>query len=279
MAASIRECQQTMISDQNIPPHQSENERRASAILNAIMSYARLDFSSKIPISDKNDTLDAISIGVNMLGEELQSNAFSLKEKDQIIREVHHRVKNNLQIIASIFNLQAENSNNADFKDLIFVGRNRIKSIALVHEMLYTSLNPRSVNIKEYVQTLVYHIHHSLSKPGAKITLHYDFQDDHFLNTDQIISIGLVINEAVTNSIKYAFPDGNGTISISFSKALKKFKLEIEDNGIGFSDQKTEGTGLGTQLISLLVMQIEGQLKTKSDSKGTAYIISFDAEQ
>src|ERR1043166_7026362 len=128
----------------------NENEERAANILEVIMSYARLDFSTKIRISGKNDTLDAISAGVNMLGEELQSTAFSLKEKDQIIREVHHRVKNNLQIIASIFNLQAENSNNSEFKDLIFVGRNRIKSIALVHEMLYTSVNPRNVNMKEY---------------------------------------------------------------------------------------------------------------------------------
>jgi two-component sensor histidine kinase len=268
-----------MISDKNISPQHNENDRRASSILDVIMSYARLDFSTKVPISGKNDTLDAISVGVNMLGEELQSSAFSLKEKDQIIREVHHRVKNNLQIIASIFNLQAENSNNADFKDLIFVGRNRIKSIALVHEMLYTSINPRSVNIKEYVQTLVYHIHHSLSKPGSKISLQYDFQEEHYLSTDQIISIGLVINEAVTNSIKYAFPNGKGTISISFSRFENKFELEIMDNGIGFSDQKTEGTGLGTQLISLLCLQIEGQLKTKSNSEGTAYFISFNAEQ
>jgi len=128
---------------------QSSGDGRCSTILEVIMAYARLDFSCKTTITNSGDVFDAIGAGVNMLGEELKSSTISLKEKEQLLREIHHRVKNNLQIISSLLSLQSENVKDKKFLALIRESRNRIKSMALENKMLYTTNDLSHVKLQK----------------------------------------------------------------------------------------------------------------------------------
>jgi two-component sensor histidine kinase len=122
---------------------------RANEILEVILSFARLDFTRKVPISDDDDVMDGIGAGVNMLGEELKHSAWSLKEKEHLLKEIHHRVKNNLQIVSSLLNLQSDSITDEKYLGLIKESHNRIMSMALVHEMLYKSKDLSKIELKE----------------------------------------------------------------------------------------------------------------------------------
>src|ERR1043165_914849 len=131
----------------------SENVR-ANEILEVILAYARQNFDRKVSIKSEDSVLDGIGAGVNMLGEELKHSTISLREKEQLIKEIHHRVKNNMQIISSLLSLQTEKSDDEKFNALLRESRNRINSMALVHEMLYKSEDLSKIELREYIETL-----------------------------------------------------------------------------------------------------------------------------
>lgn len=250
---------------------------RVKEILDVIMSYARFDFSKKTSVIG-NDTLDAIGAGVNMLGEELESSTISLKEKEQLLKEIHHRVKNNLQIVSSLLNLQSENILDKRYLDLIIESRNRINSMALVHEMLYSSKDLSKIEIGEYVQRLSVGIQNSLLKNDAEIKFHYSIQPDMYFDIDHMIPLGLILNEIISNSYKYAFTDNKGRIDIEMYKKNNLYKLIVKDNGIGLKvnfDVKRD-SNLGMQLIYMLTEQMDGQVGVDS-VLGVAYEIIFPA--
>lgn len=253
-----------------------QNQQRVNNILEVIMAYARLDFSKKTEVKGNGDVLDAIGAGVNMLGEELEISAVSLKEKEQLLKEVHHRVKNNLQIVSSLLNLQSENILDKKYLDLITDSRNRIISMALVHEMLYASKDLSKIEISEYIQRLCNNIHLSFSKPGSAIHFNFNIQQDLFFDVDHMISIGLILNETVSNSFKYAFPDHAGQINIDLGYTEKGYHLIIQDNGIGLSEtfDLEKDAHLGMQLIAMLSKQMDGKLNI-TRKQGTAYTIIF----
>lgn len=247
-------------------------------ILEVIMAYARLDFSHKTEIGSDGDIFDAIGAGVNMLGEELKSSTISLKEKEQLLREIHHRVKNNLQIISSLLSLQTHNIKDKKFLALIRESRNRIKSMALVHEMLYTTPNLSEVKLKSYVQTLCANIYESYRKPGAVIDFTYSICDEANFEIDRMIPLGLIVNEIVSNSLKHAFNKNLGKIEIGFTcaKGKKQNIIVIKDNGCGLPKGFKPGRdgNLGMQLIFMLGEQINAKVSVES-KKGTAYKIQF----
>lgn len=253
--------------------------KRASDIIEVIMSYARLDFSVKTSVSNNDDVLDAIASGVNMLGEELNSSTVSLKEKDQLLREIHHRVKNNMQIISSLLNLQSDNEKDARVLDLIKDSRSRINSMAIIHEMLYANTNFVYTNFREYVEKLTQSLLSSYLKRDNKIEFVIEIEDSVCFDIDKMIPLGLILNEVITNSLKYAFPsEKSGTIIIKLSQSGKtgKNELQISDNGIGLIkhfDVKIHGN-LGMQLINMLTEQIDGEVSLKGN-KGTEFTISF----
>jgi two-component sensor histidine kinase len=252
-------------------------DRKANEILEVILSFARLDFSQKVDITSGDDVLDGIGIGVNMLGEELKYAEFSLREKEQLLKEVHHRVKNNLQIVSSLLNLQSENITDEKYLGLIKESQNRINSMALVHEMLYKSKDLSKIELKQYIEKLCSSVNMSYSSPEKAIIFDYNIESGIFLAIDMMIPIGLMLNEILSNSFKYAFPEKKkGVISIELTRSKNEIKMKVFDNGIGLKknfDIKKTGS-LGMQLVQMLGDQIDAGVSVSSD-KGTRYEISF----
>lgn len=252
------------------------SDKRANSILEVIMSYARMDFSSKIEISDQSDVFDAISAGVNMLGEELESSAVSLKEKEHLLKEIHHRVKNNMQIISSLLNLQAQYTQDEMFLSMVRESKNRISSMALIHEMLYVTKNISQINVYQYITKLSQSVYQSFSVGDYSIEFKYDIDENIYFETDNMIPIGLILNEIISNSMKYAFPQKKGIISIQFLKKEDCYYLQAKDNGIGIPKNfdYTTAKSLGMQLIYILADQLDGKLELDC-KKGTKYELSF----
>ena len=261
---------------QNTELQNNSNKLRENKILEVIMSYARLDFSKKTIISDKGDVFDAIGAGVNMLGEELKSSNLSLREKEQLLREVHHRVKNNLQIISSLLNLQTENIKDEKFLALIRESRNRIKSMALVHEMLYATADLSSIKLKSYLTTLYESIYQSYRRPDMQVIFDININASISFEIDRMIHLGLILNEIISNSLKYAFDNDKGVISICLQYTNDTYMLSVKDNGKGLPkdfDMKKH-SNLGMQLIYMLTEQINGNVEMENKN-GVAYKISF----
>lgn len=259
-------------------------DSRANEILEVILSFARLDFSKKVTISKDDDVLDGIGAGVNMLGEELKHSDLTIKEKEQLLiekeqllKEIHHRVKNNLQIVSSLLNLQSDNIVDEKYLELIKESQNRINSMALVHEMLYKSVDLSKVDLKEYIEILTGSVNMSYSTPTKAISFSNDIEAGIFLEVDMMIPIGLMLNEILSNSFKYAFPEKEkGIISIKLKRDKNNIKMIVFDNGVGLKknfDIKKQGS-LGMQLIHMLGEQIDAGISVTSE-KGTHYEINF----
>jgi two-component sensor histidine kinase len=254
-----------------------KNNKRVNDILEVIMAYARLDFTQKIKVKSNADGLDAIGTGVNMLGEELEASTISLKEKELLLKEIHHRVKNNLQIVSSLLNLQSGLSTDPDFLNMISASRNRINSMALVHEMLYSSNDLKKVSIGEYIQRLSKNILNSLLQSDSNVQFSFHVKNDYFMDIDRMIPLGLILNEIITNSLKYAFKKNSGEINVEMCKTKEGHVLTVKDNGIGFPENfdPAKNSNLGLQLINILTEQIGAKLSVGHEN-GTSYKITLN---
>jgi PAS domain S-box-containing protein len=199
----------------------------------------------------------------------------SLSEKEVLIREIHHRVKNNLQIIASLLHLQEATVEGEEFINVLKESEVRVKSMAIIHEKLYQSTNFTDVNFKEYIEKLVYDILYTYGVQKGSIKTNMNIEDIN-LNIDTAIPLGLIINEIVTNSAKYAFPKSSGIITINLKQVSGGMELNISDNGIGLPiDVNLDNTStLGLQLVKNLTDQIDGHIEIDR-SNGTKFTINF----
>ena len=250
---------------------------KANDILEAIMGYARLEFDApKLEIGEDGDVFDAISSGVNMLGEELKENVVSNKEKAHLLKEIHHRVKNNMQIISSMLRLQFSNENDERVIGLIQDSQSRIHAMALVHEMLYSTNNFKHVQFSDYVDVLTKSIFTSYTPTGHEIALDLEIDNTIFFEIEKIIPLGLIVNEVVTNSLKYAFDDGVGKVVVGASVIGNDYVVHIRDSGKGLSDgfNFDDDGSLGMQLIYLLAEQIDAKVEMLNN-RGLSYIISI----
>ncbi|MBK6986440.1 MAG: hypothetical protein IPH32_17660 [Bacteroidetes bacterium] len=195
----------------------------------------------------------------------------TLKEKETLLREIHHRVKNNLQIISSLLKLHADKANDHNFSVLVEESQNRIISMALIHEMLYANSDLSKINVAQYTKSLFEKLQSTYSKEFVKLKL--KIPTDFYFEIDKMIPCWFIINERLSNSFKYAFQNKKGEISISFSKNT----LIISDNGVGIFKSATKkiNASFGLQLIDLLAEQIDAKVEIKSD-KGTSFEFSFD---
>jgi two-component sensor histidine kinase len=201
----------------------------------------------------------------------------SLKDKEMLLWEIHHRVKNNLQVISSLLYLQAKKSHDRGMIEGLIESQNRVKSMVMIHEKLYKSQDLASFNYSEYIRDLTNSLFRSYSLDSTRIKLELDV-GDIILDTDTAVHCGLIINELVSNSMKHAFPNNaNGVISIHFnSEGENKYVLVVSDDGIGIKDKEhaeTKST-LGMQLIYTLVDQLDGNIDV-SNNKGAIFTIHF----
>jgi PAS domain S-box-containing protein len=188
----------------------------------------------------------------------------SLNEKKVLIREVHHRVKNNLAVIASLINLQQRYAENDALGTLFEATRRRIRSMALAHEMLYQSANLAEVSVREYIRRLIGHLSVSAFGITSSILFKQEVEDASF-SMEATVPLGLILNELVTNCIKHAFPDGRGgEIRISFrAVGEKEFELSVADNGVGLPEgiDMENPKSLGLELIRILAEQLRGSVE------------------
>ena len=204
----------------------------------------------------------------------------SLKEKEVLLKEVHHRVKNNLQVISSILNLQSSYIKDQKTLDILRESKNRIKSMSFIHESLYQNSNFSEINFSEYIVSLSKNLVHSYGIYDYLINLDLSVGNIS-LNLDISIPCGLIINELVSNSLKYAFKDGDkGVIKIELFENNGYVNLIVQDNGLGLpKDINYKDTdSLGLQLVITLVEQINGTIEL-DNSKGVKYTIVFKKEQ
>ena len=201
----------------------------------------------------------------------------SLQEKEILLKEIHHRVKNNLQIISSMLNLQSTQADDQVISAFVTASQNRIRSMALIHEMLYQSENLAQVKFDDYVRKLVAHFLETSSSLNKMIRFEVDVEEI-YLSIDSAIQCGLILNELVSNSLEHAFPENEqGLVQINFSKDRQGYSLCVQDDGIGLAEEisVTNTDTLGLQLVTALVQQIGGEFALDR-SGGTRFSISFD---
>jgi PAS domain S-box-containing protein len=201
----------------------------------------------------------------------------SLREKEVLLKEVHHRVKNNLQVISSILNLQSSYVEDEALKQVLRESQNRIKTMSFIHENLYQKDQFSSIDFSDYIKNLSTNLLHSYQIYSNLVEIKYNVSQV-FLTLDQAIPCGLIVNELVSNALKHAFPNGNtGTIRIELKEENELVYLGIMDDGVGLPDTlDTKNTEtLGLQLVWSLAEQLDAKLDIKSDS-GTEYLITFE---
>ncbi|MCB0663763.1 MAG: sensor histidine kinase, partial [Saprospiraceae bacterium] len=203
------------------------------------------------------------------------------QENELLLKEIHHRVKNNLQTISSLLSLQSESISDKTALDAVQESKNRVASMALIHQKLYQGDNLAAIEMRDYFETIGKAIKDSFGEKAKNISFVVDMSTIE-LDVDTAIPIGLITNELVTNSLKHAFPDSTeGQISIQLKKGDNGLlQLQIEDNGQpkpAHQDQQSSG-GFGTLLIQLLTTQLGGNLH-KSTEGGTSTIIEFPIQE
>lgn len=188
----------------------------------------------------------------------------SLREKEVLLKEIHHRVKNNLQIVSSLLRLQSSRLENSVAKVALQDMQNRVRSMALIHEHLYRSDNLARVDMAEYLKRLCQQVFRAMVATNREITMHMHL-DPLFLEMDQAIPFGLLVNELVSNAFKHAFPvGGKGQVVVDFHPVpeSEEWRLRVADNGIGLPADfdASKSNSLGLQLVVDLTRQIGGQL-------------------
>jgi two-component sensor histidine kinase len=230
-----------------------------------------------------NSWEDEIMVVVRNISERVESEekiTCSLKEKQILLQEIHHRVKNNMAVISSMLNLQADSFTDPEVLNAFSDSRHRIRSMALVHEKLYKADDLSHINFSDYIRSLADEIARSADFQDSRSILKVE-TDDVSLGIDLAIPCGLIINELLINAFKYAFPPGNqGELWIKMRKIDEMkgtvYRLVISDNGIGLPgniDLKNPTT-FGLQLVDLLIQQLNGQI-TVDRSRGTTFTINF----
>ncbi len=254
----------------------------ANAIENIVPEYSR-------PVFSLMSILFAIFLLGNTFGQSLlrtynalykskKSLVIQMHEKENLLKEVHHRVKNNLQTVSSLLSLQSRNIDNGPMKGLLKGTQNRVIAMAMVHEMLYMRNDISHIEYKSYVQELSEYLIRSIKGVDNTIELKIDIPDIK-LGIDTAIPLGLIINEALTNALKYGISDEEeGIIHISMQKLdTNEYILEIGDNGNGFPEtiNYKNTKSLGLKLIHNLTRQLRGTIERDNSKKGTNYIIKF----
>jgi predicted ATPase/two-component sensor histidine kinase len=205
----------------------------------------------------------------------------ALGEKEALLKEVHHRVKNNLQLITSLLNLQAARVADPAVAELFADSRNRVRAMALVHENLYRAGNLSSIPMARHLQSLCSHLNGAYGSPAHHVRLAVEVDDLH-LEMDRAVPCGLIVNELVSNALKHAFPaGGTGTVRVALrAEATGRLTLEVADDGIGLPAELdiARSDTLGLRLVGDLAEQLHGRVVVSREG-GTTVAVSFADRQ
>ncbi len=236
-------------------------------------------FKKASPIYDSEGNISGAIESIRDITEHKQAEyqiKASLKEKETLLREIHHRVKNNLQILSSLMNLQTRYVDDEESISVLRESQNRVKSMAIVHELLYQTESLSEINLSRYVPGLVSYLFDSYAIDPKRIKFKMEMEDVLF-NIDTAIPCGLIINELVSNSLKHAFPEGReGEITIKIQSTDDEYTLSVSDDGVSFpEDLDFQNTNsLGLRLVNSLTSQIDGKIELDK-SHGTKLKITF----
>ncbi len=248
-----------------------ENEKKAQEI-------TELKLENQQSVNQRNIYLfvtlivivGAVFLGV-LIRSKTKSNKLiskSLKDKELLLKEIHHRVKNNLQIISSLLSLQSRYIEDKGAKDAVNEGQNRVKSMALIHQKLYQNENLAGVEALDYIENLTSTLRSSYGVGAERVSVTYDIENLN-IDVDTIIPIGLILNELISNSFKHAFPnDKEGNISIALKRANNQLELKVCDNGVGSKKDINKSDSFGIRMIRSLAMKLEATVSFSFD-KGT----------
>lgn len=192
----------------------------------------------------------------------------ALHDKEVLLKEIHHRVKNNLQVVSSLLSLQSNTLNDPNAKQALQEGRNRVKSMALIHRNLYQDKDLTKVGAKGYFKEMIENLFRSYNISPEKIKLEQDV-DDISLDVDTLIPIGLIVNELISNALKYAFPDDrDGIVKISMREVDDKLHLQVRDNGVGINEDFDidQTSSMGMNLINAFKNKLNADIDIHSEN-------------
>ncbi len=205
----------------------------------------------------------------------------SLAEKETLLKEIHHRVKNNLAIMSGLFELQLDTTDNDQARKVLRDSQSRLQSVALVHDKLYKTSSLTDIEMDQYIRELVQSLYETFGARQKSINIEFDI-DDIYLDIDRALPCGLLINEITINAFKHAFQDGvEGDINISMKKNNGRARLTISDNGRGLDKDFESGksNSLGLMLIDTLKDQLEARMEVESaPGNGTRYSFTFPVD-
>jgi len=219
-----------------------------------------------------------VTIAYDEIAEQNSQLEQNLENTQVLIKEVHHRVKNNMQIMTSLMNLQSNDSSDEKIAAVLDVCKGRIQSMALVHEKLYSNESLATIKVRTYLQELVSFIETAFDEEDASPDKRINVSSELFLNTNTMIPLGLIVNELVTNSYKHAFgKKADEWLSIEIYQNETNFVLKYSDSGPGVPEQinHLESDSLGIELIHMLTEQLNGEVRY-SNSESNTYTIEFE---
>lgn len=270
------------IEELNLAEVYAKNELRFNTVIGLLFTALLISFilyRNNRQKQKANAILQEQKAEINTQNITLESTLSQLTaknaENELLLKEIHHRVKNNLEVVSSLLALQSAKMDNPDMQEAMLASQNRVQSMGILHQKLYQSEHLAFIEMKNYFQNLCENILDSYNETD-RIKVDIDMKEVD-LDIDTAVPLGLIVNELFTNSLKYAFPVGTkGIIKLSLENlADGNFKLKVSDNGVGKTlNASPKGTGFGTQLVDLLTRQIDGKL-VQEVSNGTMISINF----
>jgi two-component sensor histidine kinase len=253
----------------------STTQRNSAIGAAALLGLLSLLYFNRFRLKKKSE--QELQIKNEEIAEQSKVIQTSLTEKETLLREIHHRVKNNLQIISSLLNIQSENIEDPNVLSSIKEGQSRVQAMSLIHSNLYQSEHINNVNIETYLKELVAYLSEMFAGQSKNIEIEVDAHEIEF-DIDTAIPLGLIVNELVSNAYKYAFDNQQqGKVQIKV-KALNKtdYELNVKDNGKGLPDNfdPAKSKSLGLKLVKNLSKQLRGKFKSSS-SNGAIFVVTF----
>jgi two-component system, sensor histidine kinase PdtaS len=268
------------VEDLNLAGIDAKNKLRFNGAVALFLSALVISFilyrnnrnkqKANLALQDKNDKIEKTVSALNATQASLVTrNA----ENELLLKEIHHRVKNNLEVVSSLLALQSNQLDDPNTKEAMLASQNRVHSIGIVHQKLYQGENLGAIEMKDYFINLSESI---LDSFGANKRVQVECAMKTLnVDIDTAVPLGLIVNELLTNTIKYAFPDGrSGKVQIKLEQAANgNLQMLVSDNGVGKSGT-IKGTGFGGQLISLLTQQLGGTIR-EDNNNGTHIFFEF----